>query len=116
MRQIPKKMNAPLFVYPKSKHIFSVHQHIILPVLRQYESESYESFVEWLDAATEIVLQLQLKTIPHFTTLQKAAARISEGALHAATGKFIGIVSPNSILQKQMQQYLKTSLSPDSIS
>ena len=49
MRQILKKMNAPLFVYPKSKHTFSIHQHIILPVLGQYESESYESFVEWLD-------------------------------------------------------------------
>ncbi len=97
MRQIPKKMNAPLFVYPKSKHTFSIHQHIILPVLGQYESESCESFVKWLDVAAEIVIQLQLKTISHFTTLQKAAARISEGTLHAVIGRFIQIISPGSI-------------------
>ncbi len=97
MRQILKKMNVPLFLHPKSKHTFSIHQHIILLVLRQYESKSYESFVEWLDVATEIVIQLQLKTIPHFTTLQKAAARINEGMLHVAIGRFIQIVSPGKI-------------------
>ena len=97
MRQILKKMNVPLFLHPKSKHTFSIHQHIILLILRQYESKSYESFVEWLDVATEIILQLQLKTIPHFTTLQKAAARISERTLHVAIGRFIRIISPGKI-------------------
>ena len=97
MRQILKKMSVPLFLHPKSKHTFSIHQHIILLILRQYESKSYESFVEWLDVATEIVMQLQLKTTPHFTTLQKAAARISEAMLHVAIGRFIQIVSPGAI-------------------
>ena len=97
MRQILKKMNVPLFLHPKSKHTFSIHQHIILLVLRQYESKSYESFVEWLEVATEIVLQLHLKTIPHFTTLQKAAARISQAMLHIAIGRFIQIISPGKI-------------------
>ena len=50
-----------------------------------------------LDVATEIVLQLHLQTIPHFTTLQKAAARISKGILHIAIGRFIQIVSPGLI-------------------
>ncbi len=97
MYQILKKMDVPLFLHPKSKHTFSIHQHIILLVLRQYESKSYESFVEWLEVATEIVIQLQLRTIPHFTTLQKAAARISQGMLHVAISRFIGIVSQGSI-------------------
>ena len=98
MRQILKKMNVPLFLHPKSKHTFSIHQHITLLVLRQYESKSYESFVEWLEVATEIVLQLHLKTIPHFTTLQKAAARISQAMLlHIAIGRFIQIISPGKI-------------------
>ncbi len=97
MRQILKKMHVPLFLHDKSKHTFSVHQHIIMLVLRQYESKSYESFVEWLEVATEITLQLHLKTIPHFTTMQKAAARLSEILLHVAIGRFIGIISPSSI-------------------
>ena len=50
-----------------------------------------------MDVATEIILQLQLKTIPHFTTLQKAAARISERTLHVAIGRFIRIISPGKI-------------------
>ena len=50
-----------------------------------------------MDVATEIILQLQLKTIPHFTTLQKAAARISERTLHVAFGRFIRIISPGKI-------------------
>ncbi len=69
MRQIPKKMNVPLFLHPKSKHTFSLHRHIILPVLGRHESESHEGLAEWLDVATEIAIQLQLRTIPHFTTI-----------------------------------------------
>ncbi len=97
MLSILKKMHVPLFLYPKSKHTFSIHQHIVLLVLRQYESKSYESIVEWLEVATEITIQLQLKTIPHFTTLQKAAVRISEGMLHVAIGRFIQMISPGKI-------------------
>ena len=78
---------------PKIKAYISIHQHIVLLILRQYESKNYESFIEWLDVATEIILQLQLRTIPHFTTLQKAAARISQGMLHVAISRFIGIIS-----------------------
>jgi hypothetical protein len=66
-------------------------------VLRQYESKSYESFVEWLEVSTEIVQILGMNTIPHFTTLQKAAARLSDILLHVAIGRFIGIVSPGMI-------------------
>lgn len=66
-------------------------------VLRQYESKSYESFVEWLQVTTQIVQMLGIKTIPHFTTLQKATARLSDILLHVAIGRFIGIVSPGKI-------------------
>ena len=97
MRQILKKMHVPLYLHSKSKHVFSVHQHIIMLVLRQYESKSYESFVEWLQVATEIVQMLGLDTIPHFTTLQKAAARLSTVLLHVAIGRFVGMLSPGKI-------------------
>jgi hypothetical protein len=97
MRQILKKMGVPLYLNPRSNHIFTVHQHIILLVLRQYESKSYESFVEWLQVATEITQLLGLNTIPHFTTLQKAAARLSDILLHVAIGRFIGMVCPGMI-------------------
>ncbi len=66
-------------------------------VLRQYESKSYESFVEWLEVSDSIVQMLGLKVIPHFTTLQKAAARLSTIMLHVAIGRFIGLVCPGKI-------------------
>ena len=97
MLSILKRMHVPLFLHPKSKHTFSIHQHIVLLVLRQYESKSYESLAEWLGAATEIVIQLNLKTIPHFTTLQKAAARLSDILLHVAVGRFIRHACPGRI-------------------
>jgi len=66
-------------------------------VLRQYESKSYEGMVEWLEVTTEIVQTLGLRAIPHYTTLQKAAARLSDILLHVAIGRFIGIVCPDKI-------------------
>ncbi len=99
MHQISKKMHASLFLHHKSQHTFSIHRYIALLVLRQYESKSYKGFVEWMHVSTQITLQLHLKTTPHFTALQKAAARISDAALHVAIGQFIGIASPGSILE-----------------
>ncbi|MFQ5782755.1 MAG: transposase [Nitrosopumilus sp.] len=97
MRQILKKMHVPLYLHPKSKHTFSIHQHIIMLVLRQYESKSYESFVEWLQVSTKITQMLALRNIPHFTTLQKAAARLSDVLLHIAIGRFIQTICPGKI-------------------
>ncbi|MDE1863663.1 MAG: transposase [Thaumarchaeota archaeon] len=97
MRQILRKMRVPLYFHKKSNHIFTLHQHIIMLVLRQYESKSYESFVEWLQVSDNIVQMLGIKTIPHFTTLQKAAARLSDTMLHVAIGRFIGLVCPGRL-------------------
>ncbi|MGI0045888.1 MAG: transposase [Nitrosotalea sp.] len=97
MRQILRKMRVPFYLHNKSNHIFTLHQHVIMLVLRQYESKSYESFVEWLQVSDQIVQMLGLKSIPHFTTLQKAAARLSDILLHVAIGRFIGMVSPGKI-------------------
>jgi len=53
-------------------------QHIILLVLRQYENKSYRMFVEWLfKEAYYLRMFMQLSNIPHYTTLQKFAARVS---------------------------------------
>jgi hypothetical protein len=97
MRQILRKMCVPFYLHTKSKHTFSVHQHIIMLVLRQYESKSYGSFVEWLQVSTEIVQIPGLDVIPHYTTLQKASARLNSILLHVATGRFIGPVCPGMI-------------------
>jgi hypothetical protein len=97
VRQILSKIHVPFYLHTKSKRTFSVRPHIIMLVLTQYELKKYESFVEWLEVSTEIVIQLQLKIIPHFTTLQKASSMLSDILLHVTIGRFIGIISPGKI-------------------
>ena len=54
-------------------------------------------FVEWLQVSSDIVQILGIRTIPHFTTLQKAAARLSSVMLHLAIGRFIELVCPGKV-------------------
>jgi hypothetical protein len=92
MRQILRKMRVPLYFHPRSKHTFTVHQHVIMLVLRQYCSTSYEEFVQWLAASSDVARWLGLRSIPHFTTPHKAAARIGASLLHIVTGRFAYLI------------------------
>jgi transposase len=80
-----------MFLHRKSKHVFSVWQHIVvLLTIRQYESKSFRMFVEWLvEEAYYLRTFLQLSHIPHFTTLQKFAARINGTLLERIISSFI---------------------------
>ena len=89
MFRVLKKARIPLFLHIKSNHIFTVWQHIVLLVLRQYENKSYRMFSEWLVEAYYLRMSLQLSHIPHYTTLQKFAARISGTILAKILSSFI---------------------------
>ena len=89
MFRILKKSRIPLFLHKKSNHIFTVWQHIVLLVLRQYEGKSYRMFVEWLIEAYYLRMFMQLSNIPHYTTLQKFAARVSGTILEKLISSFI---------------------------
>jgi hypothetical protein len=83
----------PLFLCRKSNHIFTVWwQHIVLLVvmmIRQYEGKnSYRLFVDWLVEAYYLRIVLRLSHIPHYTTLQKFAARIN-GTILAKKDNFL---------------------------
>ena len=89
MLSVLKHGRISLYFHKKSNHIFTVWQHIILLTLRQYENKSYRRFVEWLEEANNLLQYLQLKRIPHFTTLQKFAARISNSILQKILLSFV---------------------------
>ena len=89
MFRILNKSRIPLFLHKKSNHIFTIWQHIVLLVLRQYENKSYRMFSEWLVEAYYLRMSLQLSHIPHYTTLQKFAARISGTILAKILSSFI---------------------------
>jgi len=76
--RVLRNSRTPLFLHRKSNHVFSLWQHIIvLLTVRQYEGKSYRMFAEWLFEAYYLRMFLQLSHIPHYTTLQKLAARIN---------------------------------------
>src|SRR6478672_3639626 len=84
-----------MFLHRKSNHVFSVWQHIVLLTIRQYESKSFRMFVEWLVEAYYLRTFLQLSHIPHYTTLQKFAARIDGTLLERIISSFILILLTN---------------------
>ncbi len=83
------RARVPLYMHRKSNHIYTVWQHLILLALRQYECKSYRRFVEWLHEAYYLRIFLQLDNIPHYTTLQKFAARMSGTLLYRIISSFI---------------------------
>lgn len=69
--------------------MYTVWQHLILLTLRQYESKSYRRFVEFLQEAFGVVQYLGLSRVPHYTTLQKAAVRLTHGMLLKILESFV---------------------------
>ncbi len=86
MLNVLMRARVPLYMHRKSNHIYTVWQHLILLALRQYEGKSYRRFVEWLREAYYLRIFLQLSKIPHYTTLQKFAARMNGTTLYRISG------------------------------
>jgi hypothetical protein len=62
---------------------------MVLLVIRQYEGKnSYRMFVDWLVEAYYLRIALRLSYMPHYTTLQKFAARIN-GTILAKKDNFL---------------------------
>jgi hypothetical protein len=93
MLRVLRNTRIALYLHRKSNHIFTVWQHIVLLAIRQYEGKSYRMFVEWLVEAYYLRMFLQLSHIPHYTTLQKFAARINGTLLEKIISSFILLLS-----------------------
>ena len=89
MLHVLRNARIPIFLHRKSNHIFTVWQHMVLLVIRQYEGKSYRMFSEWLVEAYYLRTFLQLSHIPHFTTLQKFSSRINGTLLEKIISSFI---------------------------
>ena len=89
MLRVLRNARIPIFLHRKSNHIFTVWQHMVLLVIRQYEGKSYRMFSEWLVEAYYLRIFLQLSHIPHFTTLQKFTERINGTLLEKIISSFI---------------------------
>src|SRR3989440_11040602 len=93
MLRVLRNARIPLFLCRKSNHIFTVWQHMVLLVIRQYEGKSYRMFSEWLIEAYYLRMFLQLSHIPHYSTLQKFSCRINGTILEKIISSFILLIS-----------------------
>ena len=87
--KIIRRCRIPRYLHPTSNHVYSVWIHLILLALRQYESKSYRKFCELLEECVGVQEYLGLSRVPHFTTLQKASARLHGNLLHNMLQEFI---------------------------
>lgn len=78
------RVGLPLYSCERSKHAFTQHQLLVLLVLREMLSKSYRDFVAWLELMTVLLRRLGMRTVPHFTTLQKFALRLDLVAIERA--------------------------------
>lgn len=72
---------VPLYSSEFSRKDFTLHQHIVLLVLRSRERKTYRDFVGWLSVSDVLCLVLGIGRVPHYTCLQKAADRLPPGLL-----------------------------------
>jgi hypothetical protein len=98
MLHVLRNARISIFLYRKDNHIFTVWQHMVLLVIRQYEGKSsYRLFSEWLVEAYYLGMFLQLSHIPHFTTLHKFTERVNGTMLERIISSFIVLTNIRQI-------------------
>lgn len=78
------------FPLPRYSHRFSGHTHtqqqlLTLLLFKEYLHATYRNVVDLVSLMGEVWLILNLRVIPHFTTLQKFLTRIPSGILSRLT-------------------------------
>ena len=75
------RAGVPRFFSRYSNRVYDAWRHITLLAIRQMEGKSYRRFVEWLRRCRPLLRFLSLGRVPHYTTLQKYAARMPSDVL-----------------------------------
>lgn len=68
--------HIPLHSSKYSKKKYTQHQLLTLIILKEEIGMDYRDFTELMEILTPIQEELELKNVPHFTTLQKFMTRI----------------------------------------
>lgn len=84
-----KRLRVRKYSSKYSKKTFSNWIHIVLLALRQRMDKSYREFYDIIEVCTEILNLLAIKSVPHFTTLQKAAKRLQAKFLEKIIAGFL---------------------------
>jgi hypothetical protein len=72
----------PVYSHRFSPKKFTQHQLFALLVLKTHQQQDYRGLIALLEDMPELMRDLGLQAVPHYTTLQKAASRfLSDAAL-----------------------------------
>lgn len=74
------KQTLPAYTHRLSPKKFTQHQLFALLVLKAHQQQDYRGVVALLEDMPELMKELNLKSIPHYTTLQKASERLLNNA------------------------------------
>lgn len=66
----------PAYSHRFSPKKFTQHQLFALLVLKTHQRKDYRGVVELLKDMPQLIGELELKAVPHYTTLQKASERL----------------------------------------
>jgi len=72
------KRSLPPYFHLKSPKKFTQHQLVTCLVLREFYTTDYRGIEEILKDSSDLRKILELSEVPHYTTLQKAAQRITK--------------------------------------
>ena len=88
-----RRQHIPLYSSKYSRKDFTLWQFIALLVLMQRTRKSYREFVDdFLTVTEKIVSTLGLSKLPHYTSLDKFALRVSSILLERVMGGFLYLV------------------------
>ena len=74
------RQTLPMYAHRFSPRKFTQHQLFALLVLKTHQRKDYRGLCALLGDMPTLMAELELKFVPHYTTLQKASARLLKQA------------------------------------
>jgi len=97
------KRSLPPYLHIKSPKKFTQHQLVACLVLKEFFTTDYRGIEEILRDSRDLQKILELDEVPHFTTLQKAAHRLTKkDTLDKLIGEILAIAVQERIMKKNI--------------
>jgi hypothetical protein len=97
------KQSIPAYRTIKSPKKFSQHQLVACLVLKEFFKKDYRGIVEIIEDSSDLQRILELEEVPHYTTLQKAAQRLTKkNILDTLITEILSMAIKGKIMKKKI--------------
>lgn len=98
------KRSLPPYLHLKSPKKFTQHQLVACLVLKEFFTTDYRGIEEILEDGTDLRRILELQEVPHYTTLQKAARRLTKkDTLDKLIKEILQVALTSKIMKKNVR-------------